>query len=318
MRKVKSLTAVILIICLVLSLGACKKDKDANADTENTSAVSETDTVKSEDTTLSETQTAQAKSTEKKPAETKAAVNSPAEPEGSGGVEKITDTYNSVGQTVYYPKNLTVSSKTYPVIVWANGTAVQSSFYENLLKEFADGGYIVVANNETMSADGKAQISSMEYILSQNENQSSVFYRKVNTDKIGAAGHSQGGRSSVNAAAADGRFDCVLSIAGSNFKEEAEKLSAPALFLTGTRDMVVTSAQWVKPAYDVCKGPAVYASLVNGIHTSCTSEPSVYSGYAVKWFNLWLKGDSGAKQTFVSGGELACDSAWTDFTCKGM
>lgn len=318
MRKFKSLTAVVLIICLVLSLGACKKDEDANADLENTSAVSETDTLKSEETKTSETQTAQAKPTEKSPVETKDAENSLAEPEGSGGVEKITDTYNSAQQTVYYPKNLTVSSKTYPVVVWANGTAVQSSFYENLLKEFADGGYIVVANNETMSADGKAQIASMEYILSQNDNQSSVFYHKVNTDKIGAAGHSQGGRSSVNAASADGRFDCVLSIAGSNFKEEAEKLYAPALFLTGTRDMVVTSAQWVKPAYDVCKGPAVYASLVNGIHTSCTSEPSVYSGYAVKWFDLWLKDNSGAKQTFMTGGELAVDSKWTDFSCKGL
>ncbi len=318
MRKSKGLTAVIMMICLALSLCACEKEEDANADSVITSEISETVTVKFDETASSETQTAQTKATEKTTAETSGAADSAADPEGSGGVEKITDSYNSVEQTVYYPKNLTVSSKTYPVVVWANGTAVQSGFYEDLLKEFADGGYIVVANNETMSADGTAQIASMEYIIAQNDNQSSVFYHKVNTDKIGAAGHSQGGRSSVNAASADGRFDCVLSIAGSNYKQEAEKLYAPALFFTGTRDMVVTSAQWVKPAYDVCKGPAVYASLVNGIHTSCASDPSVYSGYAVKWFDLWLKDDSGAKQTFAAGGELSSDSAWTDFTCKGL
>ena len=48
--------------------------------------------------------------------------------------------------------------------------------------------------------------------------------QKVNTSKIGVIGHSQGGRSAVNAGAMDDRINCVISLAGSNYVEEAEKL----------------------------------------------------------------------------------------------
>ena len=169
-----------------------------------------------------------------------------------------------------------------------------------------------------MAADGTAQIASLDFVLSESNNSSSVLYKKVNTGKLGVAGHSQGGRSSVNAAVKDSRIDCVLSLAGSNFLEEAEPLSTPAFFMTGTKDMIVSSSKWVKPAYDVSKGPAVYASLKNGIHTTCCTDPGKYSNYIIKWFDIYLKGDSGAKAIFKNGGQLSQDSAWTDFACKGI
>ncbi len=65
-----------------------------------------------------------------------------------------------------------------------------------------------------MAADGKEQIASIDYILNENKNKKSIFYQHVDTAKIGAAGHSQGGRSCVNAAALDKRISCIFSIAG--------------------------------------------------------------------------------------------------------
>ncbi len=233
-------------------------------------------------------------------------------------VAKSEYTYNSVKQIVYYPDSIKSSSKTYPAIVWANGTGCPPSMYDGLLKKIAEGGYIVIANSETMAADGTAQRASIDFIFAQNEERSSIFYKKVNTAQIGAAGHSQGGRSSVNAAAADSRIDCVLSLAGSNFDYEAELLSAPAFFIAGTSDMIVDAKMWVKPAYEICKGPAVYAALKGAVHTRCTTNPSDYSDYAVKWFNAWLKNDAKAMDTFKNGGELAKDSKWQDFACKGL
>lgn len=234
------------------------------------------------------------------------------------GVGKYINDSLSVRQIVYYPDNIQKSTQTYPVIAWANGTMCTHEIYEDLLKKIVMGGYIVVANGETMAADGTAQRASIDFILSENTNPSGVLYQKVNTDKIGVAGHSQGGRSAVNAAAADARVGCVLSIAGSNFKEEAEKLQAPVFFTTGTRDLVVAADSWVKPAYKVCKGPAVYASLQDGVHTSCSTNASAYADYAVKWFDAWLKNDVSAKSVFANGGTLSKDSAWKDFTCKGI
>lgn len=102
------------------------------------------------------------------------------------------------GKIVFYPSNLTESNREYPVIVWANGTGCITQLYFNLLKSFAAAGYIVAADTSVMTADGTAQSDTVDYILEKNGDPSSVFYGKVDTDNIAAAGHSQGGRSAVN------------------------------------------------------------------------------------------------------------------------
>lgn len=220
------------------------------------------------------------------------------------------------GQIIFYPAELPTGNDTYPVVAWANGTMCAPGLYYELLSQIAAGGYIVVTNTNMMSADGTAQIGSIDYIIAQNSNPDSIFYGKVDTENIGVAGHSQGGRSSVNAAVADSRIDCVLSIAGSNYKSEAKKLSTPTLFTTGSLDSIVMPALWVKPAYQACKGTAVYASLKGGIHTSCVLDPDKYAGYAVQWFDAFLKNDAAAKKVFQPGGAFSKDSNWGKYASK--
>ena len=222
------------------------------------------------------------------------------------------------GQIIYYPASMLESDAIYPVVVWANGTMCAPALYHSLLSKIAAGGYIVVTNTNMMSADGKAQIASVDFILKKNEDPNSVFYQKVDTEHIAAAGHSQGGRSAVNAAAADARIDCVLSIAGSNFTSEAKKLSTPTFFIAGGADMMVLASMWVKPAYKNCKGPAVYANLKGALHTRCCTTPSDYAGYAVAWFNAWLRDDAEALEQFCPGGTLSRDSKWKDYSSKGF
>lgn len=222
------------------------------------------------------------------------------------------------GNIIFYPADMLENTQTYPVVVWANGTMCAPVLYYELLSEIAAGGYIVVTNTDMMAADGTSQVASVDFILEKNEDESSVFYNRVNTEKIGAAGHSQGGRSAVNAAVLDSRIDCVLSVAGSNYTYEAEKLSAPALFFTGTSDLIVLSSLWVKPAYNKCKGTAVYASLKNGIHTTCCTLPEIYSEYAVSWFDAFLKDDQSAKEEFMGSGKLSKDKSWTGYASKNF
>ena len=222
------------------------------------------------------------------------------------------------GNIIYYPADMAESNETYPVVVWANGTMCAPALYHSLLSKIAGAGYIVVTNTNLMSGDGKAQIASIDFIVKANEDPNSVFYGKVDVDHIAAAGHSQGGRSAVNAAAADSRIDCVLSLAGSSYTSEAKKLKTPAFFVGGSLDSIVAAAIWVKPAYKNAKGPAVYANLKNALHTRCCTNPSDYAGYAVDWFDAWLKGDADAMKVFKSGGDLSRDRDWKDFASKNF
>lgn len=344
MRKIKTTISLLLVAIIVVSFSGCikfdflkKEDESTTAPTtepyisdnnipytENSEIVtySVTETQASTQTptagsTAQITQSQQVQNTAA-PQPTQPATQPTTAVPQPAGIATYSAQYGGNTQTVFYPQSAVNSTSTYPVLIFANGTGFDYSLYKQLLIKFAEGGYIVVANDETMAADGSAQIASLDFIISENSNASSVLYKKIDTNKAAAVGHSQGGRSAVNAAAKDSRFDCVLSLAGSNYSEEAEKLSTPALFLAGTRDMIVDANRWVKPAYEVAKGPAVYASLVNGIHTSCCNDPETYSVYAIEWFNIWLKNDSAAKATFKNGGALSNDSAWTDFQCKGF
>ncbi len=338
MNGLKRVIAALLAGCVVFSLCACGKKvqketpdetkKAMNCDdvvTTQTPVYSETYTQETYFDTQSQTVAATEVPATQAPQQTQAAqttssIQTPAEtvPQTATGVGKYVSTYNSVEQAVFFPNRILNDDKIYPVIVWANGTSCPYTLYESLLMQLAEGGYIVVANSETMAADGTAQRASIDFIISENNNSSSELCGKINTNKIAAAGHSQGGRSSVNAASVDGRIACVYSLAGSNFDYEAEKLTAPAFFVTGTSDMIVSSSRWVQPAYDLCKGPAVYASLSGGVHTTCCTDPAKYSAYAIDWFDIWLKGDNSKKSVFQTGGALATDSAWVDFQSKGI
>lgn len=242
----------------------------------------------------------------------------PSNVESSGGIEKVTYTTNDKTYIVYYTSELLGHDSKFPIISWANGTGCPPSLYDGLLREMASAGFIVIASDETMAADGTAQIAAIDFIIEESKNNVSALYKKVNTSRIGVMGHSQGGRSSVNAGAMDDRITCVLSLAGSNFTEEAEKLSKPVLFMAGSKDKVVDAEKWLVTAYDAVKGPAVYASLNGAIHTTCCSNPQAYSSYAISWFNAWFYNSSSDKSIFTNGGELSSDSNWSDFMCKGF
>ncbi len=350
MKKFKSITALLLVCVFLFSVASCGKDTTDETTTTTTQqyiAPNETDNsgVTYSDTVADSSATTAVIPDTTNSGTTPVETQAPATQSGNGSAQQEPQTnapetqasqqtpsttppsttsnqeiHEADGRTyyVYYPENIKSSKKTYPVLSWANGTACQPSMYTGMFAELAKGGYIVIASSETMSADGSAQIAALDFVISLNNNSSSLAHKKVNTSKLGVIGHSQGGRSSVNAAVKDSRIKCVVSLAGSNYLEEAEPNSTPTLFIAGGKDMIVSPSKWIQPAYDVAKGPAVYASLNGAIHTTCCSDPGKYSSYIIDWCDAWLKNDAKALYTFSSNGALASDSSWSDFQCKGF
>lgn len=311
----KRIIALSLCFVLLFSLIGCGKNEPTN----NTTTTTTQEDMWNDDTSTTETTTQSAETTTKKETTTQKETTTKKKIDTSIKSVKTKEYETaSATQTVYYPDNINVVSKPYPVIAWANGTMVTAGFYNKLLTEIAKGGYIVVACDESMSADGTAQIASIDFILNKNNDVNDIFYNKIDTKKIGVIGHSQGGRSSVNAANADSRIDCVISLAGSNYDYEVEGLKTPTFFIAGTSDMIVSPSQWIEPAYEIAEGPTVYASLNKAIHTTCSTNPEKYSSYILDWFDAWLKNDTAALKTFKDGGKLSTDSAWVDFRCKNI
>lgn len=311
----KGLALLLVFVMLFCAVGCGKQEPtdDTTTTTTTTESVDNTPVESSStETTTKKTEKPTETTTKKKAPETTTKKSS----ENKADTIEKKDFGN--GQIVFYPSDIKESNTTYPIIAFANGTGFSYDIYENLIIALAKGGYVVIANEETMAADGSAQLKSVNFLIALNKDSSDIFYNKLNTDKIGLAGHSQGGRSAVNAAATDSRVDCVVSFAGSNYVEEAEKLRAPALFFGGSADLIVSAKQWLVPAFENCKGPAVYVCLKNAGHTRCCTNPEDYSSYAISWFDIWLKNDTDAKAIFRNGGKLSKDSAWQDFRCKNI
>lgn len=218
---------------------------------------------------------------------------------------------------VVYPENFNARMKL-PVVVWSNGTYVPPKSYEDIFSLLAQEGFIVVASTDSLLYDGSVVSGAIDYIIEQNDNPDSPIYRRVDTSRIGAAGHSLGGRSSINAAVKDERIGVVASIAGSNIESERVELQTPALFFAGENDTVIAPQLWVEPMYDACRGPAVYVSLKNAGHGACFTDPELYAYYISNWFYTWLYEDQELKEIFVPNGNMSNDIRFADYKCKGF
>ena len=222
------------------------------------------------------------------------------------------------GKYVFYPSDLETTTKKYPVVTWANGSWCPIQTYLPIIYGLVKAGYIVVADTDLLTDDGKSTVDSVSYIIKQSKNKNSMFYKRINTKQIGSTGHSLGGQAAVNASAKDSRIKAIVSLAGKSVADEAAKVTVPALFLSGTLDMIVPSKDYVYPSYKASKGPAAYASFNNMVHFGVWIAPGNYVKYTVAWFDVYLKGDKSKLSMFKKGGDLSTDDFWINYESKNL
>lgn len=105
---------------------------------------------------------------------------------------------------VYYPSVLETSDEKYPVIVLCNGSDTPISKYPAVAKHYASWGFIVIGTEENYSWNAFGAEMCLRYLERWNDNENiedtiSPFYQKVDFERIGIVGHSQGGVGVINA-----------------------------------------------------------------------------------------------------------------------
>ena len=223
-----------------------------------------------------------------------------------------------MGKYVIYPADMLENDDVYPVITWANGSWCPVQTYYGIIEEIAAAGYVVIADTDLLTDDGVSTRDSVDYAYEINADEDSLFYGRLDLDRIGSTGHSLGGQAAVNASSVDSRIKAIVSIMGKSTADEAANVTVPALYLSSQLDEVVPAAQYVKPSYNASAGPAAYASCKLCEHCSAWYYPDQYARYTVQWFNAFLLDDADALAVFQDGGALSQDSEFTDFNCKGL
>ena len=102
---------------------------------------------------------------------------------------------------IWYPSDIR-EGEARPAILWANGTAdvpVEPTIYDYLLSHLASWGFVVIATRDSRTGYGDTVLDTLTYLRGAANDPSSVFYNRVNFDRVGVAGHSQGATGAINA-----------------------------------------------------------------------------------------------------------------------
>lgn len=215
--------------------------------------------------------------------------------------------------TIYYPNPLETNCL-HPIVAWGNGTGVQGTgVYTFLNSNAAAWGMVVAEAEEDNTGSGNFHKAGLDYLLKQNEDPSSMFYKKLST-RAGVSGHSQGG---FGATAATSHPNVTTSVIEGATNVATAKVSV--LILTGTMDIVMGAESLVTGA----KGPMFVADWQNGDHVTTET----VAGYIMKdmgslqfqrlyaaWFRCFLADDQTACKLFKGGAPDNCgickDPGW--------
>ena len=233
---------------------------------------------------------------------------------GGLSVKKFTDKAEDPIKkyTVYYPEELETSDRTYPMILMVNGTGGKATKYEPQFELFASWGFIVVGNQDKGTGSGKTTITTLNYMLTQNEDPGSVFYHKIDTDNIGITGFSQGGAAVFNALTKFEEAKYFKSAAPLSPVQEAGShtmtdygyditgVKCPVLLLAGTEGdfevKTVIPPEEMFNMYDRLSVPKAMARRIGMDHDHMMHSAG---GYVIAWFRWQLMGDEEAAKAFV-------------------
>lgn len=239
---------------------------------------------------------------------------------------------------IWYPKD-NYNNKVYPLIIFANGAGVSYQKYEPIFEHLATWGFIVIGNDDKSSWDGLSSAQSLNFALTLNNDPKSSLYKKIDLEKIGLAGHSQGGVAVLNAVNKQKNGNLYRSIFGASTTKlslakalkwdyDINQITIPYFYVAGTGGFDAGNLK------DPNSGIAPLQSMQENFVTLPNQTPVIMArrkdsdhgkmlyiadGYMTAWFLYTLKGDRQAKLVFVGkSAEISHNPLWQDVKSKNL
>lgn len=208
---------------------------------------------------------------------------------------------------VYRPAYFKDGEK-YPLIVWGNGTCAMPEGYGTILRYVASYGFFVVAPNSRWVGGNDAMSIALDYMFDANEDSDSPYYQKIDTEKVGAMGHSQGGGATATIADGDERVKAAILFNG------GEIVSKPFLTVSGDRDVSDYTVEEYQSRVNSSSQPAAflyYHKIPEGGsmtgHLTLMQEPERVIEPTMHWFNFMLNKDEDSSKWFLGDDCQLCN-----------
>ena len=221
---------------------------------------------------------------------------------------------------IWYPEELEASSEKYPVVVFVNGTGVAASRYKPVFDHLASWGFIAIGNEDPSTWEGKKADATLSWLLAANEDETSIFYHRVDTNNIGITGHSQGGIGvfrAINETEHKELYKCAVSLSPTQedmaealkMPYDSSKTTIPIMILASAPNDVI-SLEGLNDMFKKISTNVVIARRSNTDHGQM-----LYSGdgYVTAWFMWRLQGDEAAAAAFLGeNAEILHNANWQD------
>jgi predicted dienelactone hydrolase len=180
-----------------------------------------------------------------------------------------------------YLRDADVAKGRFPLVVFSHGSCGIPNQSEFLMQALASRGFILAAPphpGNTFSADcfatsdladayanRPADVTFVaDSFLAFARDRGSRFHRRVHPKRLGAAGHSFGGHTTLRVAAADRRFRAALALAPAT--EPGLVIRAPLMVITGELDTLTPFATDAVPSYGLGTGPRWLVEILRTGH----------------------------------------------------
>jgi predicted peptidase len=216
---------------------------------------------------------------------------------------------------VYYPNEMILyPGKKYPLVIMVNGTGVEYPKYEATFKHLSSWGIIVAGNDDPSTAGGDSAVKTLQYMLNLNNQKDSIFFNKIDPEKIGISGHSQGGCGVFNAITKHGDsskwFKCAFASSATTkslmdkfklepwrYKSELVNIPIMIVISNGNVDNGICPLNESKENFDKIGGniKKVFGVRKNVDHGDMLV---AHDPYMTAWFCFILKSDEEAGKAF--------------------
>jgi hypothetical protein len=213
------------------------------------------------------------------------------------------------GYDIYHPVDLGRNGFKHPIVTWGNGTGATPDDYSGLLTHMASHGFIVIASRSTQVASGKEMLEGVAYMTRQNDNPASIFFGHLDIDAVGATGHSQGARGTLNSASSP-LIKAICPMEPGPIEPESIVFGGPMFLIGGAADNIVVVDELVVPIFEASTVPTIMGILDGATHFTPTGDGGGMAGYVTAWFAAQLMDDEFAKGAFYGACEICSHGAW--------
>ena len=166
-------------------------------------------------------------------------------------------------------------------------------------------------------------LQAVEYLVDQNNNPESFLFGRLQTDRIGSAGTSQGSTGAINAHTKYENGTLIKTVVSNALPGlrwcdpedvyDVTQINVPFFIMSGTRDIIVSPAEEnVASIQSVEAGvPALMAMSVGAGHLEIEKDGGSYRGYLTAWMAYHLQDDSVAATAFTGAvPEIKTNEHW--------